>query len=304
MFHAYGLGNSVFFPLFVGGSCVFISERPTPKAALAWANNFNVTLLFSVPTLFSLMLEAAERDSGLELPSLRLAISAAEPLSAHTVRRWKHRFGVDILDGVGSTEALHIYLSAREGAVKPGSVGIPVTGYDLDLRPDESQVVNDRSENKEVGTLWIRGDSVASEYWADPTATLRSIQDGWLNTGDRFYLDEDGHFYYVGRYDSMYRIGGKWVSAIEIEMILEEDPSISDAAVIAFLDHDGLPKLCACLVLTSEIYSAETVESRLRQLCENRLPLLKRPAIYHFADKIPRTSTGKKQRILLKEQIT
>lgn len=303
MFHAYGLGNSVFFPLFVGGTCVFIAERPTPKAALAWAKKFNVTLLFSVPTLFSLMLEASERDRDLELPSLRLAVSAAEPLSATTVIRWKHRFGVDILDGVGSTEALHIYLSARQGVVKPGSVGIPVSGYDLELRPDDPQTIGDESTTKDVGTLWIRGDSVASEYWADPASTLRSIKDGWLNTGDRFYLDEDGHFYYLGRYDSMHRIGGKWVSAVEIEMILEEEDSITDAAVIAFLDCDGLPKLCACLVLASEIYSPEAVEFRLKQLCENRLPLLKRPTIYHFVDKIPRTSTGKKQRFLLKEQI-
>jgi len=302
MFHAYGLGNSVFFPLFAGATSVLISERPTPKTVLTLAERVNATLLFSVPTFFAMMLEVAEKNSTIKVPSLRLSISAAEPLSPNTVLRWKRRFGADILDGVGSTEALHIYLSAREGEVRPGSVGCPVTGYEVDLRYDGMSLSTDSSHETPIGTLWLRGESVASEYWDDVNATSRSMQDGWFNTGDRFYVDDDGYYYFVGRYDSMFRISGKWVSAVEIEALLGEDDAVSDVAVLAYLDEDGFSKLCAFVVLAPEYDDTMDSESKLRELCENRLPLLKRPGKYRFVGTIPRTPTGKTQRFLLKSQ--
>jgi benzoate-CoA ligase family protein len=295
MFHAYGLGNSVLFPLFAGARSVLLSERPTPKATLKIARDTNATILFSVPTFFGMMNELAGREKAPVLPKLRLAISAAEPLAATTLLRWQSLFGVDILDGVGSTEALHIYLSSRSGEVIPGSAGKAVPGYDLALRAD------DRLAKKgEVGTLWLRGDSVALGYWNEPVATANAMVDGWFITGDRFYQDDAGYYYFVGRADSMFRISGKWVSAIEIEAALAEHSSVKEICVVAYLDEHGFSRLYGFIVTHLESPDNASVEAELRELAEYTLPIWKRPTQYQFIEALPRTATGKVQRYLLR----
>lgn len=295
MFHAYGLGNSVLFPLFAGARSVLIPEKPTPKATFRIAQEMNATILFSVPTFYSMMIELADRGEAPVLPHLRLSVSAAEPLASKAVARWKALFGVEILDGFGSTEALHIYLSARSGEIIPGSVGKPVPGYQIQLRTDSGV-----ASVGEVGTLWLQGGSIAQSYWNEPAATMRSMVDGWFITGDKFYQDDLGYFYFMGRADSMFRISGKWVSAIEIEAVMGEHPSVKEISVVGYLDDDGFSRLCAFVVTYENRHDTDALETQLRGLAEQKLPLWKRPTEFKFIEALPRTATGKVQRFLLK----
>ena len=202
LFHAYGLGNSLFFPFCVGAASVLYPGRPQAKAILETAHRERPTLFFSVPTLYAAMLAETDAVNPYRLDSVRLGVSAAEPLPPEIARRWRDRFGFELVDGIGSTEALHIYLSS----------GRPVPGYDLRLTED--------------GDMWVRGASLTPGYWNRPELNAARFQDGWFSTGDKFSLDDEGRYVYAGRSDDMFRVSGQWVSPVEVEAALAEHPAV------------------------------------------------------------------------------
>ena len=224
LFHAYGLGNGLMFPFHAGATTVLFPGKAEARAVLDIAQSMQPTLFFSVPTLYAQMLQQAERESYC-LDSVRLAVSAAEPLPADIFRRWYRQFGTEILDGIGSTEALHIYLSARPGKVKPGSTGTPVPGYELrvvDL--DESEVPPGT-----IGDLLVAGNSISPCYWNRRTLTADRMRGKWFFTGDKYWIDKDGYYWYAGRSDDMFRVSGQWVSPVEVESALIEHESVLEA---------------------------------------------------------------------------
>lgn len=291
MYHAYGLGNSLFFPLYAGARSILITERPVPRGSLQLAQKMKVTLLFSVPTFFSLMLRCSEKDHSLQLPQLRLAISAAEPLAPRIYNEWPQRFGGEILDGMGSTEALHIYLSARPGAHRPGSVGRLVEGYQAQIRDAEEM-----DAQRTVGNLWLKGPSLAEKYWKNDEATERHMRGGWFDTGDKCSVDEDGYYYFHGRSDSMFRISGQWVSAVEVEAALSGVEGVRELAIGMCLDEEGLSKLCLYMVLDETTESTTPVIESLKLAASERLPVRKRPIRFQVLAELPRTASGKIQR--------
>ena len=244
LFHAYGLGNALMFPFFVGASTVLYSGRPQAATILDTVQKTKPTLFFSVPTLYAAMLQEANQKA-YDLSSVRLAVSAAEPLPADIFRRWKERFGVEVLDGIGSTEMLHIYISASAGRVKPGSSGQPVPGYRVRIVDSEG---NDVPPGV-MGDLWVSGLSGSPRYWNRDELTRERMRGEWFVTGDKYRKDEDGYYWYAGRSDDMFRVSGQWVSPSEVESALIEHSAVLEAAVIAFEEENKLHTPKAYVVL-------------------------------------------------------
>jgi benzoate-CoA ligase family protein len=295
LFFAYGLGNSAFFPLAVGATALLERGRPTPASIGARATADAPTLFFGVPTFYAAVLAA-------ELPadtfaSVRLAVSAGEPLPPVIYQRFADRFGVHILDGIGSTEALHIFLSNRAGAVHPGSSGTPVPGYDAEIR-DEFGTVIDKADVP--GGLFVRGPSLASGYWCRAETTQRVFVGEWLRTGDTYVRNEDGTMSCLGRSDDMIKAGGIWVSPAEVEARLLEHPAVAEAAVVAVPDADGLDKPVACVVFLPGRH-AEPAE--LVDFCRLTLAAFKRPRLVVEVAELPKTATGKLRRHVVRAQL-
>jgi benzoate-CoA ligase len=259
LFHAYGLGNSLAFPLYVGATTVLSSAKAQPKSVLEIVQRTRPTLFFSVPTLYAAMLQEA-RATEYDLSSVRLAVSAAEPLPAEIFRRWKERFDIEILDGLGSTEVLHIYLSARAGEVRPGSSGTPVPGYDIRVVDADGEEVSAGT----VGDLLVSGDSRAVGYWNRPELTADRMRGRWFVTGDKYSVDADGYYWYAGRADDMFKVSGQWVSPIEIESTLVEHASVLEAAVIAFQEESKLHTAKAFVVLRQGCTAGPELTKELR----------------------------------------
>jgi benzoate-CoA ligase len=295
-FHAYGLGNGTVFPLYTGGRTIYLAERATPEAILETVARERPTLLFAVPTMYAGMLACSEESGGHDLTSLRACVSAGEALPAEICRRWSRRFGVEILDGIGSTEVLHIYLSARPGSVRPGSSGTPVDGYSIRILNEEGSEV----PVGEVGDLWVRGASTASAYWRRPELTRVRMRNGWFLTGDKYRVDPNGYYWYVGRSDDMFKVGAEWVSPTEVERVLVEDPSVLESAVVPVPDSQGLLRARAFVVTRGGALAPSVVEKDLRALAERRLPRTARPTSYTFVPELPKSPAGKIQRYLLK----
>jgi benzoate-CoA ligase family protein len=299
LFHAYGLGNNLSFPYWAGASTVLRSGRPTPEGVLETIQRYRPTLFFGVPTLYNAILNFPEADR-YDLSSVRLCVSAAEALPAEIFHRWKERFGLVILDGVGSTEMLHIYCSNTPETLKPGSSGKPVPGYELKiLSPDTGQPV----APGEVGDLYVRGDSELALYWHQHEKTKRSLHGGWFYTGDRYRVDEDGFYWYEGRSDDMIKVGGLWVSPVEIENTLIEHPAVQEAAVVG-VPVEGLTRIRAYVVLKSGVSPSEALSQELQEWCKQRLARYKYPHFVTFTSDLPKTVTGKIQRFKLREQET
>ena len=296
LFHAYGLGNGLMFPFYVGASTILHSGRPQARVVLQTAHERRPTLFFSVPTLFAAMLQETDAANPYKLDSIRLGISAAEPLPAEIFRRWRERFGFEVLDGIGSTEALHIYISPRPGRVKPGSSGQPVPGYGVRIT-DEHR--NDVAQGQ-VGDLWVRGRSLAAGYWNHPELTAERFNDGWFFTGDKYYADADGYFWYAGRSDDMFRVSGEWISPFELESVLMAHPAVLEAAVVPWEDEHKLLKPKACIVLKGGCSRSEDLARELQQSVRNQLAGYKYPRKIEFWDELPKTATGKIQRYKLK----
>jgi benzoate-CoA ligase family protein len=296
LFFAYGLGNALTFPLQVGATAVLMAERPTPASVLRTLRQYRPTLFFGVPTLFAALLAdpAATREA---MPdTLRLSISAGEALPAHVGLAWKERFGTDILDGIGSTEMLHIFLSNRPGDVRYGTSGKPVPGYDVELRAEDGGPVADGDE----GGLWVRGPSSAVAYWNDRERSLSTFHGPWTRTGDRYARDADGYYTYVGRGDDMLKVGGIWVSPFEVESALGAHAAVLEVAVVGHPDADGLIKPKAFVVPRhAELASAE-LAAELQRFVKERLAPYKYPRWIEFRTELPRTATGKLQRFRLR----
>jgi benzoate-CoA ligase family protein len=296
LFFAYGLGNAMTFPLWVGATSLLLAERPTPQSTFAMIERFRPTLYFGVPTLYAAQIQALETSKA-DLSSIRLCVSAGEALPAHIFHKWRELTGTVILDGIGSTEALHIFISNRADDVKPGTSGRVVPGYDAKILDEKGE----HARQGESGQLVIRGGSTAKYYWNNPERTRRTMVDGWLNTGDTYLQDEEGYFVYCGRNDDMLKVGGIWCSPFEIEAKLGEHPGVLEAAVVGRADADGLVKPEAWIVLKGECTDPVGAERELVQHCKAKLAAYKYPRWFHFVAELPKTATGKIQRFKLRD---
>lgn len=292
MFHAYGLGNSLTFPLAVGATTILEPTRPpTPAGVAELVSTERPTLFFCIPTFYAALTNAPIADDA--FASVRLAVSAAEALPAETFNRFKERFGVTILDGIGSTELLHIFLSNSTDHCMPGTSGIAVPGYDLRIVDDEG---NDLPDD-EAGTLLVRGDSAAIGYWSRSAMTRSTFEGQWTRTGDLYVRSAEGFYTYLGRADDMLRVGGEWVSPAEVEAVLIEHASVLEAAVVGQTDDDGVTRPIAYVISAPESTADPSV---LTDWCRDRLAGFKRPRHYDIVTELPKTATGKIQRYKLR----
>jgi benzoate-CoA ligase family protein len=290
-FFAYGLGNSLLFPLSVGAAAVLEPAPAKPELLVQRANDHGATLFFAGPTFFANMLRAdLPADS---LRTVRLAVSAGEALPAPLYERWTQHYGVDILDGIGMTEMLHIFLSNRPGAVRPGTTGVAVPGYELKLLDDEGRP----TEQGKPGTLYVRGASSATGYWARYDASRQVFQGEWLRTGDTYVQDADGYYACLGRTGDMLKASGIWVSPAEVEARLLAHDAVAQAIVVAAHDADGLEKPVAYVICKP---GAAVDEDELVAFCREGLPSFKRPRRVVFVDSYPTTATGKVRRVELR----
>jgi benzoate-CoA ligase family protein len=299
LFHAYGLGNGLMFPFYTGASTVLFPGRAKAKAVLDLAQLSRPTLFFSVPTLYAHMLQEAERESYC-LDSVRLAVSAAEPLPAEIFRRWQRKFGVEILDGIGSTEALHMYLSARPGNVNPGSTGTAVPGYQLRIVDLDDREVQQGA----IGDLLVTGDSLAPYYWNRRRLTAERMLGKWFFTGDKYWRDEGGYYWYAGRSDDMFRVSGQWVSPAEIESTLVEHEYVLEAAVVAYREDTDIHTPKAFVVLREGIAATPDLARELQEFVKHRLAAYKYPRRIEFMAKLPKSAAGKLLRYKLRELAT
>jgi benzoate-CoA ligase family protein len=297
LFFAYGLGNGMTFPLWVGATAVLSDARPSPDMTFDIIAKFKPTLYFGVPTLYAAQLQALESKSP-DLSSLRVCVSAGEALPAGLFNRWKEKTGLVILDGIGSTEILHIFISNAEDAVKAGTSGRAVPGYEAKIVDEDGNEI----AGADSGALWIRGDSIAKRYWNNEARTAETIRDGWINTGDTYNRDEDGYYVYCGRNDDMMKVGGIWCSPFEIEAKLIEHPSVLEAAVVARADADKLIKPEAYIVLTEGHSGGDELAKTLLEHCKGGLAPYKYPRWFNFVDELPKTATGKIQRFKLRAE--
>ena len=284
LFFAYGIGNSLFFPFSVGATTVLEPRRPTPQVVQERMERDRPTLFFAVPTFYAALAASDIPDD--TFSSVRWCASAGEALPAPLQRRFTERFGVEILDGIGSTEALHIFLSNQPDDIKPGTTGRPVPGYQVEVR-DEAGAV---AAPGQPGALYVRGQSLALGYWRRTDATRQVFQGSWLSTGDTYVCDEDGYFRCLGRNSDMLKAGGIWVSPAEVESRLLEHPAVREAAVVGLADADGLDKPVA--VVVADGASPE----ELIAWCREGLAHFKAPRQVVFVEDLPKTATGKLQR--------
>jgi benzoate-CoA ligase len=296
LFFAYGLGGGMTFALHAGATAALVSERPAPASMFAAIHRHRPTIFFGVPTLYAAMLQMKDAEQKYDLSSLRLCASAGEPLPAELFRQWQERFGVEILDGIGSTEALHIFLSNRAGQVQPGSSGTPVPGYEIRIVDEKGQDV----PQGEVGDLLIKGGSITSGYWQRREATRRALQGEWLRTGDTYYQDADGVFWYCGRSDDMLKVSGQWVSPAEVEGLLFQHPAVLEAAVVGWEDENRLVKPKAFVVLKDGYEPSPSLAEELQTFVKARTLPHKYPRWIEFVAELPKTATGKIQRYKLR----
>jgi benzoate-CoA ligase len=311
LFFAYGLGNAMYFPLAVGATSILWPGPPKPQHVFEIIERHRPSLFFSVPSNYAALLAhkrdhvgtaAPGRPGGpsapdFDLSSVRYGISAGEALPAALFHRFKERFGVEILDAIGSTEVLHMFIANRPGAVRPGSSGQIIPGY-------EARVVDEDDEPAkpgEIGNLLIKSDSTCSHYWNQHEKSKSTIEGHWIRTGDKYYQDADGYFWYAGRSDDMLKCSGVWVSPIEIEAVLIEHPAVQEAAVIGRKDEDELLKPAAYVLLKNGSTGTADLGRELQEFVLSRLPVFKRPRWVEFVDELPKTATGKLQRYKLRE---
>ena len=294
LFFAYGLGNALTFPLCVGASSVLMAGRPTPDAIYQRMIAHQPTIFFGAPTGYVAMLAYPDKPRSEEL-AMRLAVSAGEALPADLAQRFSKHFGVDVIDGIGSTEMLHIYLSNLPGKVRFGSSGWPVPGYDIELRGDDGLPVTDG----EIGDLFVRGPSAALMYWNNNDKTRDTFQGEWTRSGDKYIHNEDGSYTCSGRSDDMLKVSGMYVSPFEVEAALSEHPAVLETAVIGVTDQDELTKTKAFVVLAE---GKPASADELKAFVKERLAPYKYPRFIEFVDELPKTATGKIQRFRLRER--
>ena len=298
LFFAYGLGNGLYFPLRTGGTTVLHPGRPTPDAVFETIDRHQPTVFYSVPTSYAALLHEAEKTGRTSLGRVRMCVSAGETLPAHLFQTWRDRFGVEILDGIGSTEILHIFISNRPGSAQPGSTGQIVPGFEARIVDEQGQDLPPGS----VGTLWIKGDSTASEYWNKHEQTKDTICGHWINTRDKFQMDDDGYFWYAGRTDDMMKVSGQAVWPADVEGVLMKHPAVLESGVVGALDADGLTRTVAYVVLKDGQAETADLARELQQFVKQQTAPHKYPRAVVFVPQLPKTATGKIKRYLLRER--
>ncbi|HVP52911.1 MAG TPA: benzoate-CoA ligase family protein, partial [Terriglobales bacterium] len=299
LFFAYGLGNGLYFPLSVGATSILWPGPPTPPNVYAVIERHRPTLFYSVPTNYVALLAHRREGAEFDLSSIRNGVSAGESLPPAVFERFKQRFGVEILDGLGSTELLHIVISNRRGAARPGSSGQMVPGYEARILDENNQPL----AAGETGSLFVRGDSTCACYWNKHEKTKQTIEGHWIRTGDKYYQDAEGYFWYAGRSDDMLKVSGQWVSPVEIEAALVEHPAVREAAVIGREDAERLVKPMAFVVLEPDGNGDEKTARELQDFVAGKLAPFKKPRWVEFVSELPKTATGKIQRFKLRERV-
>ncbi|PUE40018.1 benzoate-CoA ligase family protein [Limnohabitans sp. Hippo3] len=294
LFFAYGLGNALTFPLSVGATVVLMAERPTPQATFKRLVDHQPTVFYGAPTGYGGMLASPDLPAKSQV-ALRLCSSAGEALPRDIGERWTQHFGCEIIDGIGSTEMLHVFLSNRPGDVRYGTTGKPVPGYEVQLRNEDGTVVTGHNE---IGDLYIQGPSSALMYWNNREKSRDTFQGVWTKSGDKYTRDPDGYYTYAGRNDDMLKVSGIYVSPFEVEATLVQHPAILEAAVIGKEDTDGLTKTKAFIVLKQ---GQSLSEAEVKAFVKERLAPYKYPRFIDFVAELPKTATGKIQRFRLRE---
>jgi benzoate-CoA ligase len=299
LFFAYGLGNGLYFPLSVGATSILLPGPPWPATVFEVIERHRPTLFFSVPSNYArLLAHTHQGHHDFDLSSIRWAVSAGEALPAVIFYRFQERFGVQILDAIGSTEALHMVIANCPGNVRPGSSGQIIPGF-------EARIIDDNNRQLpagEIGNLIVKADSVCAYYWNQHEKTKGTIEGHWIRTGDKYYRDDDGFFWYAGRSDDMLKVSGMWVSPIEIENALLEHVAVQETAVVARPDKQQLPSTVACVVLRESFDPTAELAAELQTFVANRLGNLKRPHQVEFYKELPKTATGKLQRFRLRQR--
>jgi benzoate-CoA ligase family protein len=295
LFFAYGLGNALYFPFAVGATTILFPGPPTAPNVFEIVNRHKPTLFFSVPTNYAMLLA---NEAECDFSSVRWGVSAGEALPPAVFERFQKRFGVTILDGIGSTEILHIFISNQPAAIRPGSSGQPVAGY-------ESRIVDDNGQPVpvgDIGNLLVKGDSTCAYYWNKHEKTKDTIEGHWIRTGDKYSQDADGFLWYAGRGDDMLKVGGIWVSPVEVENALIEHPAVLEAGVVGRADRDELIKPIAYVVCAQGYSGSSELARELQDFVRGKLAEYKRPRWVEFVSDLPKTGTGKTQRFKLRQQ--
>ncbi|MBV9454483.1 MAG: benzoate-CoA ligase family protein [Rubrobacter sp.] len=296
LFHAYGFGGGVSFPYWAGASSILLPDRPTPEAVLETIQRYGPTLFFCVPALYNSIL-GYEGAEDYDHSSIRLCVSASEPLAADIWHRWKEKFGLTILDGIGTTEMLHIFVSNFPDEVKPGASGKPVPGYELRILDEEE---GHELEAGNAGQLQVKGDSALAYYWRNHEETKEVIKGEWLDVGDFYRLDEDGFYWYEGRADDMIKVKGLWVSPLNVEETLNEHEAVSESAAVG-VEVNGLGQVKAYVVLHEGYEGSEDLIEELQGLSEEKLKGYEQPQMIEFVKELPKNPMGKVQRKKLRE---
>ena len=294
LFFAYGLGNALTFPMSVGATSILMSDRPTPESVSNIIKKYSVTLFFGVPTLYAALLNSKISSSFFK--SLRLSISAGEALPANLYERWYKFIGIKVLDGIGSTEMLHIFISNTIDNITPGASGKPVNGYEARLINDDGKVASD----DEIAELEVKGPSSASSYWNKPKKSSLTFKDEWTKTGDKYIRDVNGIYTYCGRADDMMKVSGQYVSPFEVEAALQSHEEVLEAAVVGSRDSNNLIKPKAFVILKNKSKETENLKLALTNHVKNQLTPFKYPRWYEFVNELPKTATGKIQRYKLR----
>lgn len=295
LFFAYGLGNGLYFPLGAGASTVLHPQRPRPEDVFEIVQTHRPTLFFSVPTFYAALLRAAEHRN-VDFSSVRAAVSAGEALPVEVFEKFRRRFSLEIIDAIGSTEMLHMFISSVPGRIRPGSCGFPLPGYEARIVGEAGVEV----ASGEIGNLLVRGQSAFSEYWNKPEKTALVKQDGWVVTGDKFFCDADGYYFYCGRADDMMKIAGMWVSPAEVENAVLGHPAVAEVAVVG-REAEGLTRMVAHVVLREGVQPADELINEIRNCVRARLVGFKCPQEFRFVKSLPQTATGKLQRFRLRQ---
>jgi benzoate-CoA ligase family protein len=297
LFFAYGLGNAGYFPLSCGATTILSPARPTPAGIYADIERYRPTLFFSVPTNYAALLDHYRPDGpDFDLSSIRHAVSAGEALPAPLFERFRERFGIEILDALGSTESLHMVISNRPGEIKPGSSGTILPGFEAKITDESGRPV----ALNEIGDLWVKCDSLCAGYWNQHEKTKSTFAGDWFRTGDKYRQDEDGFFWHAGRADDLFKVHGLWLSPAEVESALIAHSAVLEAAVIARNDEAGLAKPAAYVVLKREFAPSQQLARELQDFVADRIGGYKRPRWIEFVPELPKTATGKLQRFKLR----
>nr|VFJ65740.1 MAG: benzoate-CoA ligase [Candidatus Kentron sp. FW] len=297
LFFSYGLCNGLSFPFRVGGTTILLPDLPLPGAVFSTIDKHRPTVFYSVPTNYALFLQIAEKTGRTSLGQVRICASSGESLPGPIFERWRERFGVEILDTIGSTETLHAFISNRPGKARGGCTGQPVPGYDARIVDDNGNEL----PKGEIGTLLIRGGSITLGYWNKRDITKKTLLGEWINTRDKFWIDEDGLYHYAGRTDDMMKIGGQWVSPADIEAILQKHPAVLEGGVVGIPDDQNITNLVAYVVLGEDVQSSPELARKLQGFVRGNTAPYYHSCRVEFIDELPKTATGKIQRFKLRE---